>query len=665
VEVVEGLFNLYLGSIQPIPESVFMGDPMWLELNVEGETLSPRQKLVSVPYVYRAANADHADTAEVAITGAPDDDWTISGNDVYRDSGNVGIGVSTPTRRLEVDGEVEAGGFYDSDNTNFYINPSETGMACRLAGQLRAKVFIDHENTDYYMDPSRSDTSAVFAGKIGIGTTSPAAKLDLRGTLNVGEDGAGHDVNLYGTFSGTRLFWDPANGALRAGRDSDGTHWIPDSIGRNSIAMGYNSLASGNYSSALGTTVDARGSNSFALGSYSSANGWYSTAIGQYVSANNANSIVLGRGILSSNRLINNISNSLMVGFQTTTPTLFVGGPDHRVGIGTSSPAEKLHVTGHLKVDSTLIANTVSSNSPLQLQTDGTTRIFMDDATGNVGVGTTNPLYSLDVQGPVNATTYHGDGSNLTGIATDDSDWIISGNDMYANVSDDVGIGTTTPTYNLHIRRDQNSFLGTSLALENQGTGAYAHEAVYFNDDVNMSAGIVANNSTATESNLMRIYNDRSSGDIALSTNGQDRIHIDNSGRVGIGTTVPVADLDVNGNTLLDGYTRFGSDVDAVQIFEIIEIHDSLSTLTIETVIPLPPGWTVSNTRIMNLEIGFDDGLAWYNVGYRDASPLQDYIFYSWLMYSAFSDEHRVIIHHDYPDLSGNPIRLMLMRVNI
>ncbi|MCD4736450.1 MAG: tail fiber domain-containing protein [Bacteroidales bacterium] len=45
-------------------------------------------------------------------------------------------------------------------------------------------------------------------------------------------------------------------------------------------------------------------------------------------------------------RLTNNVQNSLMVGFNTTSSTLFVGGSNHRVGIGTSSPDYKLQVDG-------------------------------------------------------------------------------------------------------------------------------------------------------------------------------------------------------------------------------------------------------------------------------------------------------------------------------
>jgi hypothetical protein len=77
--------------------------------------------------------------------------------------------------------------------------------------------------------------------------------------------------------------------------------------------------------------------------------------------------------------------------------------------------------------------------------------IFVD-ADGKVGVGTTTPLTELDVSGSVNAASFYGDGSNLTGISgSPDNDWTVSGNNMYSTVSGNVGIGKTGPVAKLDV----------------------------------------------------------------------------------------------------------------------------------------------------------------------------------------------------------------------
>ena len=84
-----------------------------------------------------------------------------------------------------------------------------------------------------------------------------------------------------------------------------------------------NSLATGDYSLAFGTNVKTTGTNAIAIGSGSSTTG---------------------------SSLINNISNTLMIGFNSNTPTVFVtqadgtNGSTGNVGIGTNTPEAILQV---------------------------------------------------------------------------------------------------------------------------------------------------------------------------------------------------------------------------------------------------------------------------------------------------------------------------------
>jgi len=229
-----------------------------------------------------------------------------------------------------------------------------------------------------------------------------------------------------------------------------------------------------------------------------------------------------------------------------------------KVGIGTASPAEKLHVAGNAKVDGTVIASYVSSNSPLRLQTSGITRMFFDDASGNVGVGTTSPSHRLDVAGTVNATTFYGDGSNLTGIASGaDDDWTIAGDDIHRQTGR-VGIGIDDPEAKLHVESDS-----TENALLAKGGWSYPILAEY--DGSTTGAAICARNTGPSGDALVAmaqgggrsaihaqagsgvdyaIWSDAEGADWAGFFSGD----LHTSGKVGIGTISPESKVDIRGD---------------------------------------------------------------------------------------------------------------------
>lgn len=76
---------------------------------------------------------------------------------------------------------------------------------------------------------------------------------------------------------------------------------------------------------------------------------------------------------------------------------------------------------------------------------------------GNVGIGTTSPDQKLTVAGTVESTTggfKFPDGTVQATAATGgggDSDWTISGDDLFSSVSGNVGIGTSSPIGKVHI----------------------------------------------------------------------------------------------------------------------------------------------------------------------------------------------------------------------
>jgi hypothetical protein len=63
IDVLDGSFTAHLGTFEPLDE-VFDGGSYWLEIEIEGQTLTPRTAVTSVPYALRAANAADAQTVQ-------------------------------------------------------------------------------------------------------------------------------------------------------------------------------------------------------------------------------------------------------------------------------------------------------------------------------------------------------------------------------------------------------------------------------------------------------------------------------------------------------------------------------------------------------------------------------------------------------------------------
>ncbi|MGH8003551.1 MAG: hypothetical protein ACRECJ_02350, partial [Limisphaerales bacterium] len=162
------------------------------------------------------------------------------------------------------------------------------------------------------------------------------------------------------------------------------------------------------------------------------------------------------------------------------------------VGIGTTNPTKKLEVAGSIKGD-TIFSNVLSSNSPLSLQAPaGTTRMFIDDATGKVGIEVSNPLNTLTI------------GSNGAFTSTGLFQGILMGT-------------SSSQTKQLIIGRDEGNFV--QLAYADDLFSPSARLLVQGNHPLSITTG----------------------GSLYLSTGGINRIFVSNVGNVGIGTTSPGA----------------------------------------------------------------------------------------------------------------------------
>ncbi len=190
--VTEGWFHVELGETVPL---VTFGDPpYYLGLTVEGELLEPRQKLASVPMALHSA---HADTA---LVGGGSGLWSQAGANVYRASGNVGIGTAMPTDDLHI--------VHDQDGlTGIVIENTDTGANSMerivFENEDGGLAFVQVYDTGHFAYPGRMAVTnnrpgaSLFlsaggrglfvdtTGYVGVGTTAPVEKLDVDGTARV------------------------------------------------------------------------------------------------------------------------------------------------------------------------------------------------------------------------------------------------------------------------------------------------------------------------------------------------------------------------------------------------------------------------------------------------------------------------------------------------
>jgi hypothetical protein len=422
---------------------------------------------------------------------------------IQQGSGNVGIGTANPTQKLEVDGNIYLN---SSSAQNPISSVLTTASQIYQESLFTSGVFWAWDGADanrpyYYLDRNTANVALVpgsTSGKVGVGTTTPGSKLSVAAGVSIG---ANYNIAA------------PTNGLI-----------VEGNVGIGTTSPGYTLGVNGSLG-ITGIQYNTRGSSVWSQ--YGSGTEYYTSAGGSELLRFSNNSGVGGISVGSS-----------YVGTAAPSGGAIIQGS---VGIGTTSPIFKLDVTngGGVATIGNSTANTAlaidtGAGSYLRIRTGGQEAISIngENALSSdqfVGIGTTSPASRLAVSGGASI------GANYN-IAAPTNGLIVEGN---------VGIGTASPANRLEV---SNSVSG-QLRLSRTNSGAF---------DYNIETSYVSGETTLLATGI------NSSMGFGFRTNSGsgyvDALFVNKSGNVGVGTTSPVTPLHV--------YTVNSGDTNGVALFE-------------------------------------------------------------------------------------------------
>ncbi|MHC4616676.1 MAG: hypothetical protein ACYTEQ_02865 [Planctomycetota bacterium] len=367
-------------------------------------------------------------------------------------------------------------------------------------------------------------------GNLGLGTGSPAAKLEVRGDVLIGDDGyaltdefdfwedqSSHSYVTTGTCKhGAYACGDDDSLRIGSGLTGSGSVQIIVSVKPDAatVKLRYIVPWAGGTGGALYVDgvnkglIDDNGCNwqeKLLTGmSAHTADGLLEIEIADEVAGNDGDVQITYMEVYSPTTSALDVAGDANVAGNLT-----VGG---KLGVGTATPGYSFHQEG---------GDHVVEDSDIALRRDNRHRWrFVEGAYSGLSI----------------KQVYDDSGALQNKVLMEISD------------SGKVGIGTTSPYCKLQVEDDTAADVTTMIHNQNDA----GSERLYFGTSTSSDAGIIAYGSTnASYRGKWRFFNNKTSGHYDWITGNSVRMTLTNAGDLGIGTANPASDLHIVGDAAL------------------------------------------------------------------------------------------------------------------
>ncbi len=302
--------------------------------------------------------------------------WTLNGSDIFNNNaGNVGIGIGTPTSKFHLVGNLlQESGTITINNPNAILQMQNAGVNKASMRLIAGSEFDIGTNTGnpgghFYIKTNGLPRIMINGGdgNVGIGGSFPSEKLQVFGNILANGRVDADGVIEGGSLSSLGVLYVNETSLLQGAVTGNSTASFTENINSNtSISINHPSailqLKNANVDKGF---VQLSGDN-LRIGTNSG------NTLGNVVFRNDGDDIIeikktgTGGAWLQLNK--NGVSNGVLQATSTGALSLsnpianeqlqlggeiFIDNTANRTGIGTSSPTERLHVNGKLKVSGT------------------------------------------------------------------------------------------------------------------------------------------------------------------------------------------------------------------------------------------------------------------------------------------------------------------------